>query len=309
LNFTANTKKLILLYEGMPKQTLNESVNVLVTPQHYTIKHKELPVKYAYQAKKIAPSVFDGLLDDAENHAYFVIRGEEGKWDFIAYNPDKIKAQLEKSGIPLEKVNKVYFAQELADQMDAPIEINDEAALSKVDGTVVLIPASALGEEGRRLKLSDLQSPKGGISFGGSNSRFDFEQIASFAAILVLFAGMLFYEGIRYSGADTQSKAEIEKILDNNPSLQSKYTRESIADKYKTLDGQERQKRAKIKTLSKMIFKGVTLQNLHMDTKKFNATFQVSDKSMVEKLKQLAAKEKFAVHLKSPTTISVEGSL
>jgi len=293
----------------MPKETLNESVNVLVTPRHYTIKRKELPVKYAYQAKKIAPSVFDGLLEDAENHAYFVIKGEEGKWDFIAYNPQEIKEQLEKSGIPVEKVNKIYFAQEFADQIDAPIHVNDETALSKVDDTVVLMPASALNEESRPLKLSDLENPKGGISFRGSSSRFDFEQIASFAAILVLFAGMLFYEGIRYSGADTQSKAEIEKILNNNPSLQSKYTRESIADKYKSLDTQERQKRAAVKTLSRMIFKGVTLDSLHMDTKKFNAVFHVSDKNMIEKLKQIAAKEKFTVHAKGPTTVTVEGNL
>jgi len=67
LNFTGNIKRFILLYKGMPRQVLNETVNILITPQHYIIKRKELPVKYTYQAKKVAPSVFDGLLEDARD--------------------------------------------------------------------------------------------------------------------------------------------------------------------------------------------------------------------------------------------------
>jgi len=309
LNFTGNIKRLILLYKGMPKQVLNETVNILITPQHYIIKRKELPVKYAYQAKKVAPSVFDGLLEDTQDYAYYVIKQDENLWDFIAYNPDEIKNDLENRGIPLEKVSRLYFAQEFANQITTPIQVNDETALLTVNDTAVLVPASALSEEERRLELSSLQTPKGGISLKGGSSRFDFEQIASLSAILVLFAGMLLYEGIRYGGADTQGKAEITKILKNNPSLESKYTRESIADKYKSLDTQERQKRAIIKRLSRMIFKGVTLDSLHIDTKKFNAVFQINDENMLQKFKQLAAKEKFTVHVKNPTTVRVEGSL
>jgi hypothetical protein len=57
-----NNKDLLLVHSAMERVTLVESVNVMLTPQFYTLKKEALPVKYAYQAKKIAPSLFEGLL-------------------------------------------------------------------------------------------------------------------------------------------------------------------------------------------------------------------------------------------------------
>lgn len=39
----------------MENISLDESVNVILTPQFYTVKKEELPIKYLYQAKKIDP--------------------------------------------------------------------------------------------------------------------------------------------------------------------------------------------------------------------------------------------------------------
>ena len=60
MNFLENTKELLLAYPSMKQVTLSESVNVMLPPQFYTLKKEALPLRYAYQAKKIAPSLFEG---------------------------------------------------------------------------------------------------------------------------------------------------------------------------------------------------------------------------------------------------------
>ncbi|NOR55751.1 MAG: hypothetical protein GQ531_06035, partial [Sulfurovum sp.] len=109
MNFTGTTKALLLVYKDMPEQTLDESVNIVLTPQFYTLKREVLPLQYAYQAKRIAPSLFEGLLEDASNYAYFVQK-EKDAWLFIAYDLEKIQDFLVEKGFDLTLVSKMFFA-------------------------------------------------------------------------------------------------------------------------------------------------------------------------------------------------------
>jgi len=102
LSFLGNSKELLLAYSGMKNQTLSHSVNIMLTPQFYTLKKEKLPLKYLYQAKKIASSLFDGFLDEQKNYEYFVYK-QRDEWIFIAYNPKEINALLASKGSSLLK--------------------------------------------------------------------------------------------------------------------------------------------------------------------------------------------------------------
>ena len=52
----------------------------------------------------------------------------------------------------------------------------------------------------------------------------------------MLFAAIYFVEGSRYGGDDAEQEAQVHLLLEDYPSLQSSYKRESIASKYKTID-------------------------------------------------------------------------
>ena len=84
-------------------------VNIMLTPQLYTLKRESLPVKYAYQAKRIAPSLFEGLLEEPSHYKYFVSKEKES-WLFIAYDLEAIQTFLDEKGIALAFVSKMYFA-------------------------------------------------------------------------------------------------------------------------------------------------------------------------------------------------------
>jgi hypothetical protein len=253
----------------MKVQSLSHSVNIMLTPQFYTLKKEKLPLKYLYQAKKIAPSLFDGFLEDAYKYDYLVYK-EEDEWIFIAYDPKAISDFLVSKGIMPEQIGKIFFAQQVSDFFTAPVLLGEKEALVSLDNTVVVIPQIAMQENGGTLTFDDSFTPKTGVTLEGVHeSVISKKQTIGLAAFFTLFALMFFVEGWRYSHDSQATQEEMQMLLDEHPSLQSQYTRESISAKYKTIDTNERKKREIIKTLAGMIFKGVKVGSFSLNEKAF----------------------------------------
>ncbi len=288
-----NSKPLLLVYKNMPSQSLSDTVDIMLTPQFYSLKKETLPLKYAFQAKKIAPSLFDGLLENAENYDYFVYREGE-TWVFIAYDLEEINHFLLSKGIRSEQVGKIYFAQQALDAFTAPVLLGTKDALAAIDGSVVLIPQAALQEDAEILAVDESFTPRNGVVLQGEfNSLLSKKQAISLATIFTLFALVFFLEGWRYSEGSEVTKAEIEALIEEYPALQSQYTRKSIAEKYRAIDKNERKKRDTVKTLGSMIFKGVTVDSFKIDDKGFSVRFKCSDAKVAKHLKELSKKEGF----------------
>jgi len=307
-----NTKELILIYRDMKSVSSipANGVNIMLTPQFYTIKREELPVKYAYQAKRIAPSLFDGLLEDVQNHKYFVVK-EENSWLFIAYDVEKIKTFLEQKGIEIAQVSKVYFAEQVVDLFTAPMLLGEKEALINLNGTITVLPQVALNPDEKPIRINAHFTPKKGVAFeGGGKSFVGASEAYTLASIFLLFAVIYFVEASRYGGENEAQVQETQTLLENYPSLQSSYARKSISDKYKIIDKKERKKRDTVKALSHMIFKGSTLTSLLIDDKKFQAQFACKDKSVAKKLQELAKKEKFNTSkVPNSNDVQIEGTL
>ena len=293
MSFLGNSKALLLAYSGMEKQSLSHSVNIMLTPQFYTLKKEELPLKYLYQAKNIAPSLFDGFLEDAHKYDYLVYR-EENEWIFIAYDLEAISDFLISKGIKPEQIGKIFFAQQASSSFTAPVLLGEREALVSLDNTVVVIPKIALDEKSETLVFDNSFTPKTGVTPQGAHSSvLSRKQTIGLAAFFMLFAFMFFVEGWRYSHDSQATQEEMQMLLDEHPSLQSQYTRESIAAKYKTIDQNERKKREIVKTLAGMIFKGVKVGSFSLNEKAFQVEFICSDAKVAKRLIQLAKKSEF----------------
>ncbi len=247
-----NSKELILVHTSMEEVTLSHDVNVMLTPQFYTLKKESLPVQYAYQAKRIAPSLFEGLLEEGKTYEYMVWKEEE-EWVFLAYDLEMITAFLEHKGFALEHVSKLFFAQQSADLFVSPLLLGTEEALVSLDNTIVVVPKAALGEHGGTpLVFDDSFTPKKGIMLQSAyGSILTVKQASVLASVFVLMAIIFFIEGLRYSGNSKVIQTQMEELLEAYPSLASQYTRDSIVSKYKTLDTAERKKRETIKTFGR----------------------------------------------------------
>jgi len=289
LNFTANNKELILLHKEVVLPTSTEPFSVMLTPRFYTLKKEILPIKYAYQAKRIASSLFDGLLEPSVRYDYMVYK-EADAWVFLAYDLEMIVQFLESHGVALEQVSKLFFAQQAVESLYNPISLSATEALIALEGVVTIVPRSALGDEARLLKASKEMTPKKGVAIQGAHgSIFSFRQAVLFASVSLLFASMFFVEGLRYGG-DGKAEEDLQALLTDNPSLQSSYARQSIVSKFKTIDDSERKKREYIKAVSEMIFKGVTLVSLKSDEKQFEARLSCKDANIANRIKALAQK-------------------
>ena len=311
MNFLGNTNELILVDSDMKHVTKTHPVNVMLTPQFYTLKRESLPVKYAYQAKRVAASLFEGLLEEKAEYQYFVYK-EEDEWVFIAYDLEKIQSFLASKGLEAEHVAKIFFAQQSATSFSSPVLLGDSQALVNMDGTIVMVPQVALGEEsGRTLRVNNSFAPlKGVVLESAVGSFLSQQQAISLAAVFLLFSVMFIVEGWRYGGDSDVQEAELRELLEAYPSLESSYTRDSILSKYRGIDSLERKKRDMIKILSRMIFKGSTLTSFALDDKKFQAQFACENDAVIKKLKELAGKEKFNTSkMSNKKALQVEGTL
>lgn len=311
MNFLGNNKELLLVYPSMKHVTLSESVNVMLPPQFYTLKKEALPLQYAFQAKKIAPSLFDGLLEEDKEYEYMVWKEAE-EWVFLAYDLEMITAFLQSKGFALENVSKLFFAQQAVDLFEKPLMLGENEALVSLDHMVVVVPRGALAQdEGPALVFDDSFTPKKGVMLQGAyGSVLSMKQASMLAAIFTLFALMFFVEGWRYSGNAKAGEAQMQELLKAYPSLQSTYTRENIITKYRTIDRAERKKRDIIKAVSGMIFKGVTLTSLDIDEKGYKVQFSCKDAQVAKRLQALAKKNQFKTSkIAGSNDLKVEGAL
>lgn len=311
MNLRTNKKELILVHATMEPVKPLKNVNILLTPQFYTLKKEILPIKYLYQAKKIAPSLFEGLLDRTLSYDFFVFK-EGDAWVFIAYSIKKITDFLREKGIMPEKISKLYFAQQVLGMLQDPIPLGKKEILAAIDDTAVVVPVAAL-DEMPQLGAFDAKftPPKGVTPYIAYGSLLSFKQAAAIAVLLIAFAAAYVIEGIWHTQTSPhQQEQELEKLVASYPVLQSKYARESIAAKYKAVDNKERKKREAIKTVSSMLFKGVTLSFLHMDAKNFKAQFKCTDAKAARELQALAKKAQLKTSVVAGSTdVQVEGTL
>ncbi len=294
----------------MPKQSLNEAVDIMLTPQLYTVKKENLPLKYAFQVKKIVASMFNGLLDSSKNYEYMVYREGE-KWVCIAYSPREIEDFLFSKNIKHEYINKIFFAEQSQKFFTAPVLLGMKDALISIDNSVVVIPQIALPQNSEILKFDKYFIPKRGISVqGNSHSVISKKQSIIFSGLFIVFAISFIYEGWYLGDSSQGIYKEMQKLKDEYPALKSDYTRKSIVQKYRTIDKIERGKREIIKTLAGLIFKGVEIETFKMNEKRFTVRFQCSSVKVAKRLRDLSKKVGFdSVKILTGNIVNIEENL
>ena len=294
----------------MPSVDENATFDIMLSPQFYIYKHEDMPIRFEFQAKKLAPSILEDLLPKDDRYEYFVFKEGDG-WGFVAFNTEEISAFLQSHNIMTEKVSKLYFAQQSAVKFEIPVSLDENEALANLRGTVTVIPKALLSEDTPFQDFSEDFKPSAGKSFGaGMNSVIGEKESWIIAAILLIFAMMFAAEGFRYSRISGAMEARVQKLLSDHPSLQSKYARENIAKKYRKIDKEERHKREVLKKLSRLLLPGVELQSLLVERGRYSATFKSPDEKTVLRLLTLAKAKQFkAVRSGSDNIVKIEGKL
>ena len=306
--------KLILLHNNLKEIKKASRYDLLLSPQFYIVKREQLPVKYAFQAKKLAPSILEDLLPNEHGYEYeYVVQKDGDAWLFFAYRPKAIENFVKGCcRIKASQIGNIYFADQLKPVLEKlPIGIDEYYALTLVDGFATIVPRKMLSSD-KYAKFSNRLRPKKAVKFkssskvaGGSG---DLSKSAIAASVLLALLGIAFIaEGFGYSKAIKQSNSKVEELFDKYPQLQSKITRDSIKGKYSKIEKKQRAIREKIDLLSQLSSKKTLLNSLELKNNAIVANFSVDSKEL-KRFKSIASSAKLKVK-SSGSSITVEGAL
>ncbi len=296
LNLTAKQSNRILIHKNMEPVKLENSVEIILTPQFYTFLREELDIKFAYQAKQIAASMFDDYLDASKAYQYHVYKCDNS-WCFFAYNIEEIDQFLESVGIEKHRVSKIYFAQQLESELSTPLLLSGNHALQSVDGIVTMVPKRLLGDEVAYSTL-DIDKPKlkNGVSMGDSLDSFvSVKETIILGSLLVLLGTSFIVEGQRIKSSIANEDAKLTMLIDDNPKYGSSALRTSILGKYKPIDTIERAKRDAIKDISTLLSSKSQLKSLTIDKNMVSADIMTQNSKISKQVKEHGKAKKMKI--------------
>jgi len=278
----------------MEQMSLENSVEIILTPQFYTFIRENLDVKFSYQAKQIAASLFDDYLDPNMEHQYHVNKCD-GEWCFFAYNIEEIDQFLASKGIEKHRVSKIYFAQQLVDELEKPIQLSEKNSLQSIDGTVTMIPNRLLNSdtEFQELNFSNIKL-NSGITMGASlNSFISLKETIILSSLFFILGAIFISEGSRIKSSIEKEDAVLTELFNENTSYTNSAVRQSVLEKYKKIDKEEHAKRQSIKEISKLLSSKSQLLNLNIDKNKITATIKTTNSSILKQVSSHAKTKKF----------------
>jgi len=312
LSLISSNGKLVLLHKGIESLPKASKYDFVLLPQFYISKREKLPVKYSFQAKKLAPSILEESLPTDYEYEYLVKKDGE-YWQFFAYAPKEIEDFLKVCcGIPSYKIGKIYFADQLKDVLKKiPIGIDEYNALTLVNGRATVVPRSMIQSD-RYARFTNKLRPIKGFAFKSSNKASKDSSLskgAIVASVLMALLGAAFViEGYNYKNAIKQEEEKVTQIFEDYPQLQSKLTRDSIKKKYEAIEKKERKIRDLIDTYSQLTSKKSILDKLELTGNKLVAQFNVVPNE-VNKVINIAKNANLKTTKISNTLIRVEGEL
>jgi len=274
--------------------SLDNSIDIILTPQFYTFIREELDLKFSYQAKQIATSLFDDYLENNHEYQYHVYKCDN-LWCFFAYNIKEIDLFLESVGIEKHRVSKIYFAQQLIDKLQNPILLDENSVLQNIDNIVTLVPLEIMDTnvEYNALDINSFKL-KGGVTMGSSlNSYVSLKETILLSSIFCILGGISIFEGNRIKRSIANDNAKLTELLDENPRYTSSLARESILTKYAPIDKKERAKRQAIKDISKFLSNKSQLKTLSIDKDTIQAKITTENRSISKQIKEHARNKKF----------------
>ena len=299
----------LFIHRNMEPVSLEHSVEIILTPEFYTLIREELDIRFAYQAKQIAEALFDDYLNASKEYQYHVSKADDA-WYFYAYNIQEIEDFIESIGIEKHRVSKIYFAQELSSHLKEPIQLSDKNILQTIEETVTIIPLRLM-DPNVNFTSMDLKEVKltSGVSMGAShNSLVSLKETILLSSMFFILGTIFIFEGNRIKASISKDEAQLIALIDDNPSYGSTMLRENILEKYQPIDKNERSKRQSIKDISKLLSAKSALSSLSIVKSKITVEIKTSDANIARQVAQNAKVRNFKSST-SGQTVKVEKSL
>ena len=284
----------LFIHKDMKPVTLLNSVEIILTPQFYTFIRENLDIRFAYQAKQIAESLFDDYLDSSKEYQYHVYKCQNS-WCFFAYNINEIEDFLKSVGIEKHRVSKIYFAQQLSQELKKPIKLSQKNALLTIDNTVTIVPTKLIDSNIEYNNL-DLKAQKfnSSVSMGASLDSFvSLKETIMLGSLFFILGSIFIIEGNRIKSSVSTNEEVITKLFNQYPKYRSAMLRENILNKYQPIDKKERKKRESLKEISKLLSAKSQLEQLTIDKNQITANIKTANSNIANQISRNAKAKNF----------------
>lgn len=310
MSLAKKSNPLVFVFKQMMHREQSGTVDLLISPQFYTVKKEHIPfIKYAFNAKKIAPSLFFGLEDPAKSYQYHVYK-DNNKWIFISYCMDDILDFLAQKNIPRQNINNIYFTQQIAAFFAKPFQLDDLYAIVNMDGIAVFVNRKIISLDTHyNRSVSGISLPSKAIKvstqrealFSGKGN-FILSLVSIIMSVIFIAEGFVAYKKKKEYEQKTQ------EILSANKNLESSYIRKNIISKYATINQVEKNKRDFISTISQCVLQGNTmLISLNINDNKMLGKLKYTFPKDVVVLEQLVKQTTYKISKQSTNIIIVVG--
>jgi hypothetical protein len=255
----------------MQKVTVEEKVNVILSPSLYWVKKLPLPIKYLRDVKKLLPSIFEDVLP-AGHYSYSAYKSGNEFFVF-AYEDKVILDTLAQKGINVSNIANVYFAQSEFSDLNGALKVNETQSMYLKDEILILVPSTFVSES-KELVANAVALSTHTISlaqFGHIVETKSLYKIAGiFLVLIVLLASEWFVTAQKINEIEDLKTALFEK----EGAKSTMFENNAILKKQKAIYEKQTKLRECVSLiLSAKLAKNETLQELNLKNKSFVAEF------------------------------------
>ena len=278
MTFIDKKKKLFFLSRGTTHTlSAREPFDLLLSPQFYLMQKKRLTIRFGFEAKRLAPSILEEL--GAKPDWQFEVFKEDEDWVFVAYDPMEVEKALGSLGLETTRVHRVFFAQQIATQLQRPLRVGEEELLTLIEGTVVILPPSLLPVASAIDNLPGIENisrPEKGFSFPFSSGGkwISTEELMLLTALLFILGFIWTVEGLHYRKEVRNLENSLHRWGKDYPRLENPILRDNIYHKYANIDKHQRQLRETLKKIGSLTSKDSKLTSLKMDQKGYTVAIE-----------------------------------
>ena len=274
--------KAIFLDPNSPEVVVLGKINIILSPSLYWVKKLSLPVKYARDAKKLLPSIFEDTLPEG-NYSYSVYKKDDNFFAF-AYDDKVIIDTLKEKGIATSDVASVYFAQSELSFMKGALKINKTQSIYVRDGIVILLPCCWVEESGE-LKLDALNLSSHSITLAQFRHIVDNSSLYKIGAVLVTLIILVLTELFITSAKVGELTSLKEELFTKSKLQATMFQNEAALKKYEKIDKKQRILRAAVaKVLSIKLKPSESLLKIGFKNKVFSADFNLLSQQTISSI-------------------------
>ena len=284
--------KTIFLDRDSKEFNIVGKVNIVLSPTLYWVKKLSLPVKYARDAKKLLPSIFEDSVPEG-TYSYSVYKSGEYFIAF-AYEDKKILNLLTQKGIKNSQIANLYFAQTELNTLETIYKVDKEQVVCVQNDIVILLP-SVLFAQSKRLDMSEVKHSKHRVTLTQFGHIVDKKSLYKITAILIAFIALVAIElFITQQKVQTVTMKQ-EELFSKYKLKSTMFQNRSMLKKYNTIHTKQMKIRTYISAiLGLRLQKEYKLTQLTLKNKMLVATFSGITQGKESRITRALQKRKIA---------------